>query len=163
MKAKILSNSFRPVTQLIEHAAQTHTELAAASLAAHVRAALDEYGAELHSDTHALAESLYVRSTGRNDYEAALERARAAFISNPSRYRKSPASPATQAEFERIIAAQEALPDRGQAVFVTTVVTALAYGLHWETGSDERPWMEPAALRWASEEAARVYEGLKLN
>lgn len=162
MKARLTSNAFRPVAAGIRTAVQGRTEVAAGDLRDHLAAALDAASGGIHSDTRALAESLYVRSTGRNDYDSALEAARAAFAANPSRYLRSPRSPKSILDFERLVANQEALPEREAAVFVCTCVTMLAYGLYWEAGGEARPWMEPGALEWAAQRGREVFEGWRV-
>ena len=159
MKARLTSNAFRPIAAGIRTAVQRRTEYAAGDLASYLAAALDAASGGIHSETGALAESLYVRSTGRNDYETALEAARAAFAENPSRLTGVPPSPKAIENFEKLIAAQEGLPERAANVFVCTCVTMLAYGLYWETGPEARPWMEPGALEWAAERGRAVFEG----
>ena len=164
MKTKLRNNLFDSVKMRIVEAARESTVSATENLAGYIKDKLNAAALDLHSDTRALAESLYVRATsGRNDYADALARARQAFADNPSRYRSLPASPQTLANFDALIAAQEAMPERDPEVFVCTCVTMLAYGLHWETGLEERPWMQPGALEWAETQAEAHYRKLKIT
>lgn len=132
--------------------------------------ALDAGSEGLHSDTHALARSLYVQATGRDDYDIAVGEARSAFLANPSRFGRQGASKRTSANFEALKANHETLKKKPHHT-LALVATMLAYGEWWEHGhnnhftrneNDKRPWMLPAVLEWAPQ-LRGFYENLHIT
>jgi hypothetical protein len=112
-----------------------------------------EFG--LKSERHALAESLYVEATGRDDYQAARDAARKAFETNG----EEPTEKQVES-FEAMMATHSDLPEKGDHIFVAALSTMLAYGTWWETDGG-RAWMQPAAFEWAATRAKAIFEELR--
>jgi hypothetical protein len=152
-KVKVIFNNFSAVQKAVVGRMDPAVEGAADELEKVLERALDDGYKNVESDTRALALSLYVKATGRDDYDQALSAARDAYLGNPSRYRSSPATDKARANFEAMVADMEQLDEREQNIHIAAVVTMLAYGNVWEF---ERGWMLAPALEWAMNRCGAV-------
>jgi hypothetical protein len=147
--------------------------MAADGLRAHVAAELDGGSLPIHSDTTALAKSLYVQSETASDYDKARGQAKVAYVTSASRW-----SQAVRAEldgrayspehFDARCAPEEPLT-AGQGSIKAAVATMLIYGLWWEYGhsnlftkADEpaRYWFTPTVHRWCAAYLTGYFSGL---
>lgn len=159
MRTQLVFNRFQQAKNSILEAVGAQNVEAAEVLARLIAGALDA-GEGITSDTHALAKSLYVEATGRDDYAGAVAAAKRAMQENPSRHREGPVTQKGKQSFAALIAARSGLPDDGDRThFMAAVATALAYGAYWEHYQD-RPWMMPA-VRDALPQLRAVYEQLR--
>jgi hypothetical protein len=155
-RSRVVFNRLPAVAQTFVEATAEATPEAADEMLDAIQAALDAGEDGISSDTTALAKSLYVKATGRDDYEKALAAARAAFKENPSRWRTGLPDEKAVAHFNAIVAPRDELKDVPEHVFIAAVTTALSYGNVWEF---EREWMLPAAMKWATARVGEFYAG----
>src|ERR1017187_8963999 len=145
---------------------QVHRQLegmtteAAKGLRDSLAAALNDGALPIQSDTKALAASLYVKSTGMNDYEERLAEAHLAYVGSPSKHAAGVQAMLTPAAYSDEHFAERVQPDEPRpekpGTVVAAVCTMLAYGLFWEMGhsnlytkrEEHRPWMLPLAAVW---------------
>jgi hypothetical protein len=145
-RAKLLFNKLPAIQRELPQQMEVAVAESGDELLDVLQRALDDGYKGVESDTRALALSLYVKATGRDDYDAALAAARDAYANNPSRYHATPASEATMRGFDKIVADFEALRTTEAHVQTAAVATMLSYGNVREFESE---WMSPPAFEWA--------------
>jgi len=146
VRAKLIYNRLPQIQHDAAKALAKGNEAAADELREVLQRALDDGSGGIQSDTRALASSLYVKATGRNDYSEALAAAKTAFTTHSSRYHKGETEEARARAFERVKADHEPLHEPPEHVCVAAVATMLAYGNKWEF---ERDWMKNPTFEWA--------------
>jgi hypothetical protein len=137
-----------------------------------LKKALDMGALPIQSDTHALADSLYVKTKHGSDYEAHLAAAAAAYMGNESQWRgaiRQTVTPDayTAGHFAERVAPEEPLKVK-QNASRAAVATMLAYGTFWQYGhhnqftnrEEHRPWMDQMAYDWAFKNMAQHFYGL---
>lgn len=159
IRVKVVRNRFPQARRLIHKNLQARIEEAAEDLRKHLIRAL-ENDLPLHSDTEALAKSLYVQTPGGSDYESALRAAEEAYLTGESRWRDLVQEFVTNEaytveHFQERVAQEEPLPDLGGKPRAS-VATMLAWGYWYQFGFnnvftgnyEHRPWMDRAAAEW---------------
>lgn len=171
IKVKIVRNRFPLARRRIHESLQKRIERAAKELREHLVHAL-ENDLPIHSDTEALAKSLYVQTPGGSDYEDRLREAEEAYLNGESRWRdfvqEFVSSEAYTAEhFAERVAEEEALPEMGGNPRAS-VATMLAWGYWWQYGHnnaftgnyEHRPWMDRVAAEYFVTGMAHCFKDL---
>lgn len=157
----VLTSRIPKVKREVAKELQKRLASAARDCRKYVADQLDSGALPIHSDTHALAKSLFVQTPTGSDYATRLGAAAAAYISGASKWQDAvrdavDGTAYSPEHFAERVAPEEPL-NKGNATAAAAVGTMLAWGLWWELGhknifttKDEpaRAWLETTATAW---------------